>query len=93
MESDMLFSTDYPTYLDPIGEEHESRPHPLLHGLQKAAGYVGDLFAMLFVVAFTGLELLFVAALAVLLFQSLANWEVAREFMSAFVQSLSVWAR
>ena len=89
----MLFSTDYPTYLDPIGDEHETRPHPLVHGMQMLAKYVGDFFAMLFVMAFTGLELIFVLVLAVLLFQSLANWEAAQEFVSAFAQSLSVWAR
>jgi hypothetical protein len=89
----MLFSTEYPTYLDPIGEAHELRPHPLLQVAEKVAEYIGDFFAMLFVTAFTGLELLFVVALAVLLFQGLANWEAAREFVSALSQSLSVWAR
>jgi hypothetical protein len=53
-ETSMLFSTEYPTYQDPLGDEHESRPHFLLHGMQKLVRYIGDFLALLFVAAFTG---------------------------------------
>jgi hypothetical protein len=72
-ENDMLFSTEYPDYQDPIGEEHESQPHPIFQGLKKVAGYLGDFFALLFVTAFTGLELAFVMALLMLALQALTN--------------------
>jgi hypothetical protein len=88
----MLFSTDYPSYQDPIGEEHEGRPHPLLHALQKVVRYVGDFFAMLFVMGFTGMEIVFVLMLGVLLVQSFFSWEELQSALQSVFLSWQVWA-
>ncbi len=65
----MLFATQYPDYQDPIGDVHERRPHIIFDGVQKICVYAGNVFATLFVVAFTGMELMFVLALATLAVQ------------------------
>jgi hypothetical protein len=87
----MLFSTEYPAYLDPIDDEHELRPNPLLRVVQKLAKYVGEFFAMLFVVAFTGLELLFVVALAMLVMKGWTNWESIPSLVQGVTQAEQAW--
>ncbi len=88
----MLFSTNYPSYQDPIGEAHENNPHPLQHGMRKISDYVGDFFAALFVMAFTGLELVFLAALAVLVLKGLATWNVMPDVWEGATQHLQSMA-
>ncbi len=66
----MLASTRYPEYLDPIDGEHESQPHPAIHALQKCAHYCGEVLALIFVTAFTSMELLFVIVLVALMLQA-----------------------
>ncbi|MEY4730182.1 MAG: hypothetical protein RL020_1340 [Pseudomonadota bacterium] len=87
----MLFSTDYPSYQDPIGDEHDTRPHLLLHAVQKMAEYIGDFFAALFVMAFTGMEIVFVLALGVLLVQGLLSWEGLQDAIRSASLSWQAW--
>lgn len=88
----MLFSTDYPIYQDPIGDEHDSRPHLLLHAMQKMAEYVGDFFAALFVIAFTGMEIVFLMALGALLVQGLLSWDGLQDVIQSAGRSWQAWA-
>ncbi|MGB8856109.1 MAG: hypothetical protein WCC58_05500 [Burkholderiales bacterium] len=89
----MLFSTEYPSYQDPIGEAHESRPHPISHAVQKIVDYIGDFLGFVFVMAFTGLEILFVVALIAVVVQGLTSWDVVNEVVNSATQSWQAWAR
>ncbi len=83
----MLFSTDYPEYEDAIGVVHESRPHPIFHGLQKTGEYLGSFVATLFVMAFTGMEIVFVLALAMLALQAMQSWQVVPDMTDSMMQA------
>jgi hypothetical protein len=85
----MLFSTNYPSYQDPTGEQHESKPHPLSHALHKISEYVGNILAMLFVTAFTGLELIFFIAIVILALKGLSSWDLLPVSISEAVSAIN----